>query len=229
MDIGGFTGNPTVSLYTRWMELGAFIPYFRNHTGLNTKSAEPWTFGEDVLDITRNYISLRYQLLPYLYSTFYESTQNGLPVMRSMAINYTFDPKVMWPDFQNQYQFGNAFMVMPFESTKDYGKVYLPEGNWYDLYTDAPEHGKQEKVIPLKINKLPVYVKGGSIIPMQSLVQTTAEKPTDTLSVHIYNGSTANSFVYYEDDGKSFNYEKGDFISASSALTRLNTTSVSIM
>ena len=78
MDIGGFTGNPTTSLYARWMELGAFIPYYRNHTAFNSKAAEPWTFGEDVLDITRNYISLRYQLLPYIYSGFYESTQNGL-------------------------------------------------------------------------------------------------------------------------------------------------------
>jgi len=74
MDIGGFTGNPTVSLYTRWIELGAFVPYYRNHTGVNTKAAEPWAFGEDVLDIARNYISLRYQLMPYLYSSFYEST-----------------------------------------------------------------------------------------------------------------------------------------------------------
>lgn len=211
MDIGGFTGNPTVGLYTKWMELGAFIPYYRNHTGLNTKSAEPWTFGEDVLDVTRNYISLRYQLLPYIYSAFYESTQTGMPVMRSLAINYTFDPKVLSADFQNQYEFGNGLMIAPFDSGKDYGKVYFPEGNWYDLYTDAPEKGNQEKPVALSVNKLPVYVKGASIIPMQSLTQTTAEQPTDTLSIHLYNGDTANSFVYYEDDGKSFDYQKGDF------------------
>lgn len=193
------------------MQIGAFIPYFRNHSANDTKSAEPWTFGKEALDIARNYISLRYQLLPYLYSTFYESTQNGIPVMRSLAINYTFDPKVMYADFQNQYEFGSAFMVMPFESNKDYGKVYFPAGTWYDLYNGSKENGGQEKVIPLCNNRLPVYVKGGSIIPMQSLVQTTAEQPTDTLSIHIYNGDVANSFVYYEDDGKSFEYQKGDF------------------
>jgi len=211
MDIGGFTGNPTTALYARWMELGAFIPYYRNHTAYNSKAAEPWTFGEDVLDITRNYISLRYQLLPYIYSNFYESTQNGLPIMRSLAIDYTFDPKVLYADYQNQYEFGDSFMVAPFESTKDYGKVYFPEGIWYDLYNGKQESGNQEKVIPLSINKLPVYVKGGSIIPMQSLIQSTAEQPLDTLFVHIYNGNTANHFVYYEDDGKSFNYQKEDF------------------
>ncbi len=211
MDIGGFTGNPSIPLYTRWIQLGAFIPYFRNHTALNTKASEPWSFGEDVLDISRNYISLRYQLLPYLYSTFYESTQNGMPVMRSLAINYTFDPKILLPDYQNQYEFGNAFMVAPFESDKDYGKIYFPEGTWYDLYNGSVENGKQAKVVPLNINKLPVYVKGGSIIPMQSLVQSTAILPTDTLTVHVYNGNTANSFVYYEDDGKSYSYQQGVF------------------
>ena len=209
MDIGGFTGNPSIPLYTRWIQLGAFIPYFRNHTALNTKASEPWSFGEDVLDISRNYISLRYQLLPYLYSTFYESTQNGMPVMRSLAINYTFDPKILLPDYQNQYEFGSAFMVAPFESDKDYGKIYFPEGTWYDLYNGSVENGKQAKVVPLNISKLPVYVKGGSIIPMQSLVQSTAILPTDTLTVHVYNGNTANSFVYYEDDGKSFGYQQG--------------------
>ncbi|MDB5144621.1 MAG: yicI 1 [Mucilaginibacter sp.] len=211
MDIGGFTGNPTTSLYTRWMELGAFIPYFRNHTALNTRAAEPWAFGEDVLDIVRKYISLRYELMPYIYSSFYESTQNGMPVMRSLAINYTFDPKVMDATYQNQYEFGNGIMVAPFESTAAFGKVYFPEGNWYELYTGTEQKGGQETTIALKTDKLPVYVKGGSIIPMQSLVQSTSELPTDTLSVHVYNGSKANHYVYYEDDGKSFSYQKGDF------------------
>lgn len=211
MDIGGFTGNPTTTLYTKWMEIGAFIPYFRNHTGVNTKAAEPWAFGEEVQDVVRNYISLRYQLMPYLYSSFYESTQSGLPVMRSLAINYTFDPHVLFPTYQNQYEFGNGFMIAPFESTKEYGAVYFPEGEWYDLFNGEKIRGGQEKAIGLSTNKLPVYVKGGSIIPMQSLVQTTADAPTDTLTIHVYNGSKANKFVYYEDDGKSFKYQNGDF------------------
>ncbi|MDP9047140.1 MAG: DUF4968 domain-containing protein [Bacteroidota bacterium] len=211
MDVGGFTGNPSIPLYARWMQIGAFIPYFRNHTNFNTKSAEPWTFGEDALDIARNYINLRYRLLPYLYSTFYQSTQNGLPVMRSLAINYAFDPEIFKTDYQNQYKFGDAFMIAPFESNKEYGKVYFPEGTWYDLYNGVSVTGKQEKITPLSTSNLPVFIKGGSIIPMQSLIQSTAEQPTDTLFVHIYNGNAKNEFIYYEDDGKSFAYQKGDF------------------
>jgi alpha-glucosidase len=211
MDIGGFTGNPTTALYTRWIELGAFTPYFRNHTSLNSKASEPWSYGEDVLDIARNYISLRYQLLPYIYGNFYEASQTGLPVMRSLAINYTHEPRIMDPQFQNQYEFGNAFMVAPFESSKEFGKIFFPAGKWYDLYNDEIQAGNVDKIVQLNINKLPVYVKGGSIIPTQSLVQTTSILPNDTLTVHIYNGDVSNSFVYYEDDGKSFAYEKGAF------------------
>jgi alpha-glucosidase len=211
MDIGGFTGNPSIGLYTRWMQLGAFIPYFRNHTGFNTKSAEPWTFGEDALDICRNYIDLRYTLLPYLYSTFYEATQDGLPVLRSLAITYTRDPEIYDPSFQEQFCLGNAFMVIPADSHQEYKKIYLPEGTWYNLYTGVAESGGKEEIIPLSAQQLPVYVKGSSIIPMQSLVQSTSEKPSDTLSIHIYKGPVKGAFAYYEDDGSSYDYEKGAF------------------
>ncbi|WP_347158828.1 glycoside hydrolase family 31 protein [Pontibacter chitinilyticus] len=211
MDIGGFTGNPTVGLYARWIQLGAFIPYFRNHTGVNSKSSEPWAYGEEVTEIARNFISLRYKLLPYLYSTFYEATQDGMPVMRSLAIDYTQDAKIYDSQYQNQYLFGEAFLVAPFVSTTNFGKVYFPQGKWYNLYTGEVQQGNQEKIIPLAYNKMPIYVKESSIIPMQSLIQNTTEHPTDTLTVNVYKGDAANSFVYYEDDGKSYDYEKGQY------------------
>ena len=211
MDIGGFTGGASTSLFTRWMQIGAFIPYYRNHTALNTKASEPWAYGEDALEISRNYINFRYKLIPYMYSNFYESAQTGMPVMRSLAINYTFDPKVYDPAFQNQYMFGGAFMIAPFESTKEYGRIYFPEGTWYNLYNDEQIQGQQEAVEPLNMSHLPVFVKESSIIPMQSLVQTTSEAPTDTLTLHIYNGRLNNTFILYQDDGKSYNYENNDF------------------
>lgn len=211
MDIGGFIGTPSNSLFAKWVQIGAFNPYFRNHAAVNTQSSEPWTHGEEVLEISRNYINLRYKLMPYLYSTFFEATQNGLPVMKTLAIDYTFDAKVFDTQFQNQYLFGKAFMVLPFESTREYGNAYFPKGLWYDLYTDEKQAGSTEKVLRLSKDKLPVYVKESSIVPMQSLVQTSMEKPTDTLVLHLYKGSVSNSFVYYEDDGQTYDYEKGDF------------------
>lgn len=212
MDIGGFTGNPSIGLFARWMQIGAFTPYFRNHSAVNTKSSEPWTYGEEVLEISRNFVNLRYRLLPYLYSTFYEATQTGHPVMRTLAIDYTHEPQVYAGQYQNQYQFGEALMVAPFTSQESFGEVYFPKGSrWYNFYTGEVINGNQEKIIQLEYNKLPVYVKESSIIPMQSLVQSTAERPTDTLTIHVYQGNIANSFVYYEDDGESYDYEKGDF------------------
>lgn len=213
MDIGGFTGNGTPSLYARWIQIGAFNPYFRSHTGINTKSAEPWAFGEEVMEISRNYINLRYKLMPYLYSTFYEATQTGHPVMRSLAIDYTHDSNIYNTDFQNQYMFGNAFLVAPFESyaTTTFGKIYFPAGKWYDLYNGEVQDGGRQKIVQLSMHKLPVYVKESSIIPMQSLVQTTAQQPTDTLTINVYQGSVNNSFTYYEDDGQSYAYENGSF------------------
>jgi alpha-glucosidase len=211
MDIGGFTGNPSQALFARWMQLGSFIPYFRNHTAINTKSSEPWTYGEEVTEIARNYVSLRYKLMPYLYSSFYEATQNGLPINRSLAIDNTFDKNVYNVSFQNQFLFGQSMMVTPVESGKDFMKVYFPTGAWYDLYTDEMHKGNNEKIIELTLSKMPVFVKESSIIPTQSLVQSTAIAPTDTLVVHIYKGAVPNTFTYYEDDGKTFDYEKGMF------------------
>ncbi len=211
MDIGGFTGNPSVNLYIRWMQLGAFTPYFRNHTAVNTPSAEPWTHGEEALEITRNYVNLRYKLLPYFYATFYEATQTGLPVVRSLAIENTHDARVYEGQFQNQFQLGEAFMIVPVTGNASFIKVYFPQSKWYNLYTGETEQSNTEKIVQLSLNKLPVYVKESSIIPMQSLVQSTSEKPTDTLYLHVYKGDISNSYVYYEDDGETYNYEKGDY------------------
>jgi alpha-glucosidase len=211
MDVGGFVGSATKPLYARWMQVGAFTPYFRNHASNDARSSEPWTYGDDVETISRNFINLRYRLMPYLYSAFHDASTSGAPVMRSLAIDYTHDQKVYAPAFQNQYMFGKSFLVAPFESTKEFGKVYFPAGTWYDLYSDAVQAGAQERIVELTAAKLPVYVKAGSIVPVQSLVQSTAEKPDGTLALHIYKGDADNSHVYYEDDGATFAYQNGAF------------------
>jgi alpha-glucosidase len=211
MDIGGFIGQPTQTLYMRWMQVGAFTPYFRNHTGFGNKASEPWTQGDQVLENAREYISLRYRLLPYLYSAFADAATTGEPIMRTLAIDYTHDAKVYDKGFQNQYLFGKAFLVAPFDSTKQFGKVYFPAGQWYDLYTDGVQQGGQEKIVETPLTRLPVFVKAGSVVPEQSLVQSTAEQPSDTLILHVYKGEGGQALSYYEDDGISYGHEKGDF------------------
>ncbi|MDR1341398.1 MAG: DUF4968 domain-containing protein [Prevotellaceae bacterium] len=206
MDIGGFLGEAGPNLYARWMQAGAFTPYMRNHKQINTKSSEPWTFGEEVLEISRNYINLRYRLLPYIYSTFREASLTGIPVMRTLAIKHAFDDNIYNKLYENQYYFGDAFLVAPFDSIQKYGEVYFPEGERYSLYDDSTVPAQTVRIEPLSIHRLPVYVNGGSIIPMQNPVQHTGMSPGNTLYIHVYKGEKTNVFNYYEDDGESFDY-----------------------
>ncbi|MBK6962814.1 MAG: glycoside hydrolase family 31 protein [Bacteroidales bacterium] len=211
VDVGGFSKDATPSLFARWIGVGAFSPFFRSHTHYDTKSAEPWAYGETVENISRNYIQLRYKLLPYIYSAFHESVETGMPVNRSLAINYTFDEKIYHYIYQNQYLFGPSIMVAPTESTRDLVKVYLPEGEWYDLHSGVKHQGNSEITAECPVHILPLFIKAGSVIPMQKGVQSTSEDAGDVLYLHIFNGNSGSDFVYYEDDGSSYNYEKGAF------------------
>jgi alpha-glucosidase len=129
-----------------------------------------------------------------------------------MVIDNTTDEKCWQPAYQHQFMFGPSIMVAPVESTKEITKVYLPEGEWYDFFNGTKYDGNQEIFIECPLDKLPVFAKGGSIIPMQTLIQSTSEKPSDTLFVHIYYGNKASVYTYYEDDGETYSYEKGSFL-----------------
>jgi alpha-glucosidase len=210
-DVGGFAGEASKELFSRWMQIGAFCPFFRSHKMIDAKDSEPWSYGEKVEEIVRNYISFRYKLMPYLYSSFYEATQNGMPVARSLAINYTYDPMIYDWKYQNQYLFGQSIMVAPVVSNKEINKVYLPAGDWYDLNTERKYAGNQELYVETPMETLPLYVKGGAIIPMQSVVQSAKEMPHDTLYLHVYMGNSNNAFTYYEDAGDGYAHESGKY------------------
>ena len=152
-----------------------------------------------------------HRLLPYLYSLFYEASKTGIPINRSLAINYTFDGLVYDHRYHNQYLFGPSILVAPVESTKDLLKVYLPEGDWYDLFTDQHHAGNREIVADCPMEQLPVYVKGSAIIPMRERAGINTRDQGEVLEIHLYKGSIANSFTFYEDDGSSFDHEKGAY------------------
>jgi alpha-glucosidase len=212
VDVGGFMGLTSAPLFGRWITVGAFTPFFRVHKSSNENSSEPWTYGESIENISRNYISLRYRLMPYLYSAFAEAHKTGMPVSRTLVIDNTFDEKCWYYAYQQQYMFGPSLMVAPVESTKEITKVYLPRGEWYDFLNGKKYSGEQEIMIECPLDKLPVFAKGGSIIPMQTIVQSTSEKPSDTLFVHIYFGNEGSVYTYYEDDGLTYSYETGSFL-----------------
>ncbi len=182
-DVGGFVGDASTKLFARWIALGALSPFFRGHSMINSKDSEPWSFGEEVEGISRNYIRFRYQLFPYLYSVFFEASKTGMPVQRSLSLDYTHDARVYDGQFQHQYLFGPFILVAPVESTKEFVKVFFPEGEWYYLFDDKKYSGNQEVILESPIHKLPVFIKGGAIIPMQRPVQHTKEK-VDELILH---------------------------------------------
>jgi alpha-glucosidase len=207
-DVGGFVGDAHTKLFARWVSIGSFSPFFRGHSMINSRDSEPWSYGEEVEQIARNYIKFRYKLLPYLYSLFYEASMNGMPVQRSLAIDYTHDPKIYEGQFQHQYLFGPFIMVIPVESTKEFVKVYFPKGDsWYSLYDGRKFDGQQEVIVECPVHKLPVFVKGSAIIPMQPVVSHTGEK-SESLIIHLYAGENNSSFLFYEDDGASFDYQQ---------------------
>ena len=179
-DVGGFVGDANKKLFARWVSLGAFSPFFRGHSMINSRDSEPWAYGEEVEQISRNYIKFRYQILPYIYSLFYDASKTGLPVQRSLAIDYPHNYKVYDGQFYNQYLFGPYFLVAPVESNKQFVKVYFPPGEWYSLYNGHKFGGHTEVILECPIHRLPVFVKGGALIPMQPAKSNTKEN-SDTL------------------------------------------------
>jgi alpha-glucosidase len=210
-DLGGYIGDGNKELYKRWIEVGVFSPFLRNHREFFGAANEPWAYGEEAEAISKSYIGFRYRLMPYLYSKFQEASRTGMPIARSLCINYPHESRVYLEPYQYQFLFGDAILVVPVTSQEKLKKVFLPEGSWYDLFSDQPIEGDREMVTEVPAHKIPLYIKSSSIIPMQSLVQSTREAPSDTLFLHIYNGRERNSFVHYEDDGSSMQFKKGEY------------------
>jgi alpha-glucosidase len=210
-DIGGYIGTTTKDLFIRWIETGIFSPFARNHKEAFGPANEPWSYGEVAEAIAKEFIGFRYRLLPYLYSKFYECTLTGMPVVRSLCMNDPFDEMVYDKLYQCQFLCGDGILVVPVTSSENLKKFYLPPGKWYDLYTDDVIEGKQEMSKECMIYEIPLFVKASSVIPMNSIRQSTRQKPGDTLFIHIYKGDEKNVFEYYEDDGITMDYLKGAF------------------
>jgi alpha-glucosidase len=211
-DVGGFAGEATQSLFARWMSIGAFSPFYRAHSMINSNDAEPWAFGEEVEEINRNYVKLRYRLLPTIYSKFYLSSITGLPVSESLAIQFPQDENIYLTAFQNEYLFCDALLVAPVESTKEITKVYLPAGEWYYLFSDQKHSGNHVIYQDCPLNYLPVYVKAGQIFTMQSDMQHTGDQRDGILRIQVYMGNSGSEFTHYEDAGEGMEYQSGDYL-----------------
>jgi alpha-glucosidase (family GH31 glycosyl hydrolase) len=234
-DIGGFvpTREFTAELYLRWFQFGAFCPLFRCH-GRTWKLRLPWGWntgdpgpveinnynGAAIPDssqlhdarvepICRKYLELRYRLLPYLYSVVHECTKTGVPIMRPLWLHFPHDPKSV--ECGDQYLWGPNLLVAPVvEKGAASRRVYLPPSSWFDFWTGEHLQGGREIDRLVDLETLPLYARAGSILPLGPVKQYADEKVDSPLAVSIYPGADA-SFLLYEDDGRSFNYRKGEW------------------
>ena len=211
-DVGGFAGTPTPELFARWIQVGAFSPFFRIHSAANTPDQEPWSYGEHVEEIARNAVTMRYRMLPYLYTLFREAHITGRPILRPMFWHHQQDSLAYSPRFQHQFLVGEHLLVAPVTRQGQYfQEVYLPAGEWLDMATDSIYRGPRTVVVEAPVERVPMFLGGGAIIPMQEPVQHTGERADSVLSIEAFAGAQADTFELYEDDGRTFEYERGAF------------------
>ncbi len=215
-DIGGFfrpgnsqyTDEKYQELLTRWYQWGTFNPIFRIH-GYMTET-EPWKYGQKVEDNMRKMLNLRYRLLTYIYSEAWQITKNGSTMMRPMVMDFNGDTVAV--ESQYQYMFGKSLLIAPVtEPNVTEWNVYLPKvAGWYNFWTGKRFNGGQTIKTDAPLDKIPLFVKAGSIIPMGKIIQYAGEKSADTLEIRVYKGADAK-FDLYEDEGDNYNYEMGRY------------------
>jgi alpha-glucosidase/alpha-D-xyloside xylohydrolase len=234
-DIGGFvpTAEYTGELYVRWFQFGAFNPLFRSHGriwplhlpwGWNmgqpseavmretpSYKPDPSVFHNAAVEpICKKYLDLRYRLLPYLYSAVRECTKTGIPVIRAMWLHYPDDANAVKRG--DQYLWGRDMLVAPVvEQGAASRALYLPRGVWHDFWTNERLEGGREITRKVDLETMPLYVRGGAIVPLGPVKQYVFEKIDEPLEIKIYPGADG-SFLLYEDDGSTFNYRKGEWM-----------------
>ncbi len=210
-DIGGFAEHPTGELYARWIQLGVFHPFCRTHSSGDHGNQEPWTFGDEVVDVTRKYVELRYQLLPYLYSMFWEYAEAGIPMLKSLVL---YDQEDLQTHYRtDEFIFGNQILVCPILEPNAKGRrMYIPRGNWYNYWTKEYVKGGMEQWVDADLDIIPLFVKEGAIIPRYPIQQYVGEKKIEELKLDVYYklGNKEISKVY-EDAQDGYDYAKGRF------------------
>ena len=235
-DVGGFAGSPPPDLLTKWIELSAFQPIDRDHSAKGTRMHEVWVDGPEQENIRRRYINERYRLMPYLYTVAEETSHDGLPINRPIFLEFPHATDDGSPyDLTtggSEFLFGSRILVAPNPSPEEVAPypVHLPPGTWYDYWTGAQvargalagtlDLEQRDKVIAQKplmvtptLDQLPVYVRGGSILPIAPLVQSTTEVPNGPLTLRVFppNSGEACAGEVYTDDGHTFDFRNGAF------------------
>ncbi|NGT56918.1 DUF4968 domain-containing protein [Clostridium perfringens] len=207
-DVSGFGLDSSEELFIRWMEMGPFIPIFRNHSNMYTRRQEPWAFGPRAEKIAKKSIELRYELLPYIYDLYYISHKEGLPIFRPMIMEYEKDMNLL--NMREQFMLGENMIVAPVLYEGERSKtVYLPKGIWFNYFTMEKLQGGKWYKLPCELDEILVFVKEGAIIPTYNKkFRNVKERPKNIL-LKVF-GENAKGF-HYNDDGHSMEYLEGKY------------------
>ncbi|MFO8017606.1 MAG: glycoside hydrolase family 31 protein [Promethearchaeia archaeon] len=217
-DIGGFAGILKYVLhdkkqFIRWIQSGVFYPFCRVHTCNGSKDQDPFSYGEKAQAISKRYIKLRYKLLPYWYTLFYNAYEEGSPILRPLFYQSLEDEQCFEQEFENQFFVGKDMLIIPIGKRRIENKlVYLPEGDWVHYWNLKEYEGGKTHIIPVTLEDIPIFVRKGAIITMQESVDYIGQKPIETLILKIFLGDpgTSTSITVYEDDGSSMEYANKD-------------------
>jgi alpha-glucosidase (family GH31 glycosyl hydrolase) len=218
-DIGGFyqVERPDPELYARWFAFGAFCPVFRAH-GHNWRDHLPWAHGEAIEAICRRFLELRYALMPYTYTLAWEAHRRGLPLMRPLALTDPADSAGR--QLGTQYCWGNDLLVAPVtRAGATHWPVTLPAGEWFDFWSGERHRGPAAITVAAPLERIPLFVRAGSIIPMAPVVHYDGEQPVRDITLLIHPRPGRQEAAFYEDDGTTRACADGHF-----ALTRVAAT-----
>ena len=209
-DIGGFAEQPNGELFARWIQLGVFHPFCRVHSSGDHGDQEPWSFGKEITDIVRKFIELRYQLLPYLYTMFWRYSKEGIPMLQPIVC---FDQEDTQTHFRtDEFIFGKQILVCPVQEPNAQGRrMYLPRGEWYNFWTDEIVEGGKEKWVVADLDKIPMFIKAGAIIPKYPIQQYVGELEIKELILDIYYSEGEENSKVYEDGQDGYAYERGKY------------------
>lgn len=212
MDGGGFHGHPSDENYARWMEFGAFTPIFRVH-GTYGEKRQPWRYGPIAARAASHAIRLRYALLPYMYSYAWHDHVAGVGLVRPLTFGWPADPQVR--NDSSAWLFGQYLLVSPVVAQGATGKrLYLPAGIWTDWSSGKVYLGGRTISLPVDSgtwSDIPLFIRQGAIIPTQPVEDYVGERPVTTVRIQVFPDAARTGFEYYDDDGKDYRYEHGDY------------------
>jgi len=193
------------------MQFGVFSPFMRVHSAGDTRDREPWSFGPEWEAICKKFIELRYKLLPYIYSVFWQQHKYRLPILRPIALLEQHIYKNLLRE--EEFAFGDKILVSPVINPGEMSKiVYLPEGEWYYYFSNEVFVGAQEVTIATPLDEMPIFVKGGTVLPEYPVMQYTNEKKIDALKYLVYFGNGEHHSYDYEDHGDTFAFEQNIYL-----------------